>query len=308
MRLKAHYGGEWLCPTKQQGQSQLGSVSAATHSGDKGRAYNVRIPKLRADFEFKWALQSTLFRSDGLAMNTKSCRYCGSEIAARASLCPVCKNYQSALRNNLVFFAGLTGFFTLLATGLVLIPHLTLSTYRLVMWRDSLDFLEISKGIEPSYLTAVLSNSGYGPVFASTVEIYWRGGNTSHALNRIVRVNEIEVIREGDPVERKPFDLGFVSNQTGKPSKETLEATDIANLHQVERACVRVIFMDTTNAHLDRMRPWYETRGRKLVLDPAEGKLFFFSTYSGARIQINFPLLASFVQKNTPECQKIRLQ
>src|SRR5215471_18667703 len=109
-------------------------------------------------------------------MTTKLCKYCASEIPVQAAQCSVCKNYQKAWRNNLLFVAGLAGFISLIAGAFSFSANQVAQLYKSLFWRDHLNVLEFQTGKSPEF-RIVLSNSGDGPVFASSITVYWQRGS-----------------------------------------------------------------------------------------------------------------------------------
>jgi hypothetical protein len=240
-------------------------------------------------------------------MDTKLCRYCASEIAAQAIQCPVCKNYQSAWRNNLLFSAGIAGFVTLAASAIGFTLHQIAETSKQVLWREELNVLELETGPTP-YLRTVLSNSGDGPVLATEIIVYWRDGSYRYPLDRIVAVNSIEIVNNISPTTPPMSNYdSYVGNDTGLPSPKTLEIADIA-ISGREPGCLLASMFDADNANLQRMKKFYESGKSKLLLGKAEAKLFFFSAHSGTRIQRNVPIVATFLTLGTPECRKLSFE
>src|SRR5262249_53259703 len=158
------------------------------------------------------------------------------------------------------------GFLTLFATGLAFLTNQTLDIYRQVTWRDKINLLELAMSYDSGDFTTVLSNTGSGPIFASKIIIYWRGGSISQPLNRIIRVNEIETIEKDSKniKDKHAPRQTVITNFTGVASAQVIDA--IANRGD-KKSCIEAVLYDATNAVLDQMSSYYESDGRKLVLE-----------------------------------------
>src|SRR5712692_9363005 len=159
-------------------------------------------------------------------MATKQCRYCASDIPIQAIQCSVCKNYQSAWRNNLLFMAGLTGFITLVAGALSFSVNQASQLYKGLFWRDNLQIVEFETRTYPDF-RVVLSNGGDGPVWASKIILYWPGGSHPFAIDRLVAVNGVETVDRGSKDYDSSKYAGFLGNTTGVASAAVLDSAHI---------------------------------------------------------------------------------
>jgi len=204
-------------------------------------------------------------------MNARKCNYCASEIASQAILCPVCRNYQAAWRNNLLFAAGLTGFVALVGSAFIFTAHQIVDIYKQAVWKDNLNVLEFRAGRMP-HLRIVLSNGGDGPVFASAVVVTWQGGNYAMPLNKLVPVNGIETIDNPEVPNATP--RPFITNYTGGATAAMFKKSDMFS--NEEKQCIVAMVFDTKNYDLERMKEYYAKSDGRLALGDVGASIVFF--------------------------------
>src|SRR5262249_14878015 len=121
---------------------------------------------------------------------TKPCLYCGSEIAIGATVCSVCKNYQSKWRNGVVFAGGAVGLITLLVSGLAFTVDRLSLAYKNLIWQDRINVLRLVKA--GGYLELAVANIGDGPIFISEIVITSQHGERSLTpILKMVNPNDI---------------------------------------------------------------------------------------------------------------------
>jgi hypothetical protein len=135
-----------------------------------------------------------------VTIQTMRCKYCGSEITSGALLCPVCKSYQSRLRNTLTYIGGLTGIMALVISGLTFTYSKISDMIAARQWHDkvSVVYMRYPGDINSRFNGEMLvTNSGDGDVYVSTL---------SYDLN----TDEIEVNNE-IPLDADVIKKGSVS-------------------------------------------------------------------------------------------------
>src|SRR5262249_32808315 len=135
--------------------------------------------------------------SADMSLDKKQCRYCGSEIAASATLCPVCKRYQVAWRNTIVLLAGLAGFIALLGSAVVFMADRAAVVYRNLVWNDKVNVLYLRTALWPNFATT-LSNTGDGPIFVVDITAFWREHSNQYNINKVLQPNEFSTIGDVD--------------------------------------------------------------------------------------------------------------
>jgi hypothetical protein len=102
------------------------------------------------------------------------CVACKSNILVGASVCPICKSYQSRWKNELYYYSRIAG---IIIVVISLVAYMT-STWpeikRTLFWQDSVDITAFD-----SKNKIVLYNSGDGKVFVSHVSL--RSEKLGHA-------------------------------------------------------------------------------------------------------------------------------
>ena len=90
---------------------------------------------------------------------TKPCAYCGSAISKRASICPVCKSYQSAFRNVLLYLAGVAGLIGLVGSAFAFIVSDIPNMSKALAWKDQVKVWDFHGQFRPDF-EAAISNMG----------------------------------------------------------------------------------------------------------------------------------------------------
>jgi hypothetical protein len=110
--------------------------------------------------------------------STKPCIYCGSSIPLSAKLCSVCKSYQSKLRNNLVYFAGIAGLISLLGSAFVYIVSELPNLRKVIAWHDQVKIGSFGATDTRNFSIAA-TNIGDGAVILVSIEVYFENGDNA---------------------------------------------------------------------------------------------------------------------------------
>lgn len=238
-----------------------------------------------------------------MEMDVKTCRYCGSEIAASAKICPTCRYYQSSWRNLIVFCAGITGFITLVISGFAFIADRTSDFYKNWTWKDDAHVVSLTTGLSPNF-SLVVSNTGSGPIFVSDIIINWQRGNSSLNVNQ--RIGAGEFLRVGDAaIPGAPDYNAFVYSRSGRPSQDVVNNAAIDEVNTPNKHCFLLVYFLPDSGDIERMSKFYSDNGQKLATEQATGRIVFFSLGSKAKIRSEFPVTATFVRSSADRCQKI---
>jgi hypothetical protein len=234
---------------------------------------------------------------------TVNCRYCGSEIAASAKICPTCKYFQSPTRNLIVFYAGITGFITLLISGFAFIADRTTDFYRNLTWKDDVRVLSLVTGLYPNF-SVVVSNIGSGPVFVSDIVLNWRGGNASLYINERINAGDVFALKGNVVLPERDYDA-FVYSRSGQPSQQVLEEAQFDHETRLDKHCFLTIYSLPDSGDIARMNDYYGKNGNKLVVESAAAKIRFFSLHSKAQVQVPFSAAVTFLRSSASRCQNI---
>jgi hypothetical protein len=233
----------------------------------------------------------------------KNCHYCGSEIAESAVICPACKYHQSTWRNLVLFFAGITGFITLMVSGFTFIADRATELYKNMTWKDDVRVVSLTTALSPNF-SVVISNVGSGPVFVSDIVVHWRGGNSSLHINE--RINAGEFLKFHDiALPGKPNYNAFVHSLSGVPSQGVLNDAARDEEGEPNKRCFLVVYFLPDSNDIERMNKFYSAHGRKLAVDQASARISFFSLHSRAKIQTDLPVSVTFVRSSADRCQGI---
>jgi hypothetical protein len=105
------------------------------------------------------------------------CRECGQEILETARVCGFCESYQARWRNELRYYANITGIFTFIGTAIFFSITLAPSFRRAVSWEDRVEVLRVDGG------QFTLANAGDGNVFIYEIVLDWPTGVLTRSVN-----------------------------------------------------------------------------------------------------------------------------
>ena len=237
---------------------------------------------------------------------TKPCLYCGSEIAIGATVCSVCKNYQSKWRNGVVFAGGAVGLITLLVSGLAFTVDRLSLAYKNLIWQDRINVLRLVKA--GGYLELAVANIGDGPIFISEIVITSQHGERS--LTPILKmVNPNDILPETIGYARSGT---FLLNETGIPPPELLSIVNKQSLNSTDddprgtfgsAVCIIRMYLIENGSELTVLKQAHEAASKKIVSEAATGRVGYFSTHSKKRIEEEVALTGVFQRLDQTECK-----
>jgi hypothetical protein len=238
--------------------------------------------------------------------NTKPCAYCGSSISVRASLCPVCKSYQSSWRNVVIYIAGIAGLIGLLGSAAVYIISEVPNISKVLMWHDQIKLWEFSARYHPNF-SLNLSNVGDGPIIVSTILIYWDRGNAQYPVGKLVLpTGSLIIPAKIDPRHDYYVD---VADKSGTPNSTVISHSSIAfEDPNLPSPCFMMIFYNEDNVAISRMQNAYGLQKLKLVEEPVQGLVVYYSIHDKKEVKTTFPVVATFEQSTKPECAALNYQ
>jgi hypothetical protein len=177
--------------------------------------------------------------------------------------------------------------------------------YKNLFWKDEVSVLYFRTGLIPQFIT-ILSNAGDGPIFASDIIVYWRGGNVPYPIHRTITANEFLTINTNfdDASLFTKYD-GYLSNKSGIPSNDLIENANLTGQDTKDPACFMPVFFNEDNTDIQRMNTRYRLDDTKIISEAAEAHLTYHSVHSRERIRMSFPVVATFVRLTDPDCRKI---
>jgi len=240
-------------------------------------------------------------------MASNACRYCGSEISARAVMCPVCKLYQSRWRNNLLFLAGLVGFFGLLASAATFVLDRSLGMWNSFFGGDRIRVLSFhARAASPEY-RIVVTSLGPWPVFLYDVTVHWHGGSRSYDVSRMIEKNAIAVIDRETP--EAVVGVGdLLGTRDGKLNEIILRYSSFPINQYTDHVCFFPAIYNDENHRIARMKAHYLSTGMQLVTASVRAYTSFYSPQAGKTIQQDFPAITLFAMSNSPHCKDLSVK
>jgi hypothetical protein len=243
--------------------------------------------------------------ADDPAEAERMCRYCGSAIATQATICPTCRSYQSPWRNTVLFLAGVAGFFALIGSSAAFIWNQIDTAYRNVQWEDKVTVLYFSAKAHPDF-EIVMSNVGSGTVFVSDLQVFYWRGNTVFRIDKAIEPGTISAseVAGDDGADRY---RGILASPTGKATSAILEDSDIVPILRIgdgSDACFHLNLYSNDASDLERMDNFYKANGLRLVTEPVQAVLSYYSVESNSRISDRYSLTATFAASASEDCRR----
>lgn len=98
--------------------------------------------------------------------STTACVMCKSKIFIGATICPICKNYQSTWKRRAHYCVTRAGIFTVFISLLAYVASTCPEIRKTLLWQDALEIAALD-----SKNSIILQNSGDGRVFASHLSL-----------------------------------------------------------------------------------------------------------------------------------------
>jgi len=242
-------------------------------------------------------------------MQTRPCRYCANEIAATATLCPVCRSYQSRLRNNVLFAAGAAGFITLVVSALVFTVQEVGQITSELRWKDNINVGEFD--IQEDGAGRILFiNNGDGPVFVSDVVIFMSNDTVGVGIGQTIPVKGIVLFDniqkfDKNPFEKPPFTkLHAMANETGEPTSAMLD--NVLGDDSKHPRCIVRSALATNNSGLRFETEAFAKQGLKRVTERSTARVYFYSGHTGTRLEKEFPVVVTYETADSTYCQRAK--
>jgi hypothetical protein len=220
------------------------------------------------------------------------CIACGSPLEARASICPVCRSWQSQWKNHLVFLGGIAGFLVILATALTYVAN---TVYTILSQRDNAEILQLQY---PGY--QIFDNSGTIPILLSHLELYWHGGNTTVIVGQSLAPKQMFYKADAlDKMKSAYPSAALVANASGDGTALLPKAAPFPYTNK----CYSLVFFSDNAPELTELNSFFAPNKVKLAtvrLDSAT--LFYYSTNDRVLHQRPFPAVAAFLDLKKKEC------
>ncbi len=239
--------------------------------------------------------------------NTKLCVYCGSSMSFGASLCPVCRSYQSAWRTTLIYVAGIAGLISLVASAATFIVGKIPDLYRLFNWRDQVTVWRFDTGLYPKF-SITLSNTGDGPVIVSQIFVILQDGyNVGYPIGQTLLPGESIPIEGGQ--EFSTYYDGYIYNYSGRPNATVLKNAGSPSPNEKKLPCFGEILFSKDSLLLSRMREHGNANSIKLVEDDkAQAFVVFYSLHERKEVRYQFPVITTFLRASDPKCELLDTQ
>jgi hypothetical protein len=228
----------------------------------------------------------------------KKCRWCASNIPQQALICKECKSDQLLWVFFIRWLAGVSSVLALLGAAITFIAANWQEVSKRFFWRDSISLVQVD-AVPGLNTTAVLSNTGDGPVFVSVITIYWRGGNYAFLFQKVIQPRDISVVTVKKEYSQS---YGFLASETGIPTDAVLQSTAI--YAQDENECFLAHFYNVDAPNLARMN--YSLTKRTLVTDSAKIEVHYHSLHDGKVIVAGFDAVTTFLTREKPGCEAIK--
>jgi hypothetical protein len=158
-----------------------------------------------------------------------ACVMCKSQILEGATICPICKNYQSAWKRNLHYCATIAGIITVAISLLTYVASTWPEIRKTLCWRDAVEISALD-----SKNNIVLHNSGDGRVYVSHISLC----SKAHGHSGVIFINKT--------IESKSFLVHDLKESTIDLSKWSTRSISedswqklLSKLHLNENKCVQ---------------------------------------------------------------------
>jgi hypothetical protein len=229
--------------------------------------------------------------TEPIAPTERRCIACQSSLATGASVCPVCKSWQSRWRNALVFLGGSAGFLAILATA---ITYVTNTIYTAWSQREDAQVLQLQY---PGY--QIFDNAGTIPIMLSHFELYWRGQNTPVIIG--VQLEPKQMYYHADALEslRKSFpSAAYVANASGDGTAFLSKSSPDTN------TCYMLVFFSNNAPEIGQLNTFFAPGKVKLATVKLDAALYYYSTNDAALHSRPFQAVAAFYDLKKKNCSQ----
>jgi hypothetical protein len=224
----------------------------------------------------------------------QQCIACGSPIEARASICPVCRSWQSGWKNHLVFLGGIAGFLVILATAITYVSN---TVYTILSQRDDAEILQLQY---PGY--QIFDNSGTIPILLSHLQLSWPGGDATVIVGQRLAPNEM--FYKADDLLKMKSDhpsAALVANSSGNGTALLSKSSPFPYTNK----CYSLVFFSENAPELAELNNFFAPRKLRLAtVKLTSATLFYYSTNDAVLHQRPFPAVGAFLDLKKKECSQ----
>ena len=221
----------------------------------------------------------------------RTCIACQSPLARRATVCPICKSWQSRWRNALVFLGGSAGFLAILATA---ITYITNTIYTALSQREDAQVLQLQY---PGY--QIFDNSGTIPIMLSHFELYWRGQNKPIIIGAQLEPKQMYYHADALDDLRKSFpSAAYVANASGDGTPLLPKSSADAN------SCYMLVFFSDNAPEIGQLNSFFAPGKVRLATVSLNAALYYYSTNDAMLHSRPFRAVAAFYDLKKKECSQ----
>lgn len=229
----------------------------------------------------------------------KLCRYCGSEIYVSAILCPICKSYQNKWRSIGIYIARITGFIALFASAIAFVASHVAVLMHNYQWKDNANVLYFRSGNFPSSFRIVIANTGDGQIYVRELRIWWKESVRSYAIDSEVDIDKIYSYDNLHLGELSAHGYQeFIANFTGHVNADVAYSSTQELAHE---ECFFSVFFSSNAGDIEHMNEYYKMYDRKLVSEPVNATLYFYSAHLRRFEKVKVPAVITFLRRRSED-------
>lgn len=247
----------------------------------------------------------------------KLCISCGSLIPRTAHICSVCKSYQNAWKNFLVFFSGVTSVVILTGSAISFIWSNYFKIMEQSKYTCRIDLHYLRTQIHPEF-DAVFSSSWPEPIFIDELTLKWSGGYVRYRVNRQIQSREfLSIERIVNPKTEKEkaeaysefIARSFVANESGTRGKALRQVDlNVVRAQNKNSDCFLPVFFNSQSTDLERIKDLYSKNNKKLISESAEGNFLYYVPTTWLRVVSKFSAVITFVRSKSKSCENIDVE
>lgn len=186
----------------------------------------------------------------------RTCVACQSPLARRATVCPICKSWQSRWRNALVFLGGSAGFLAILTTA---ITYITNTIYTALSQREDAQVLNCN-------IPAI-------PIMLSHFELYWHSQNKPIIIGAQIEPKQMYYHADALDGLRKSFpSSAYVANASGDGTPLLPKSSAAAS------NCYMLVFLSDNAPEIGQLNSVFPSRQSEIGnRKPKRGPILLFN-------------------------------